>query len=56
VTIELLDSRLNVLRTAKVDRSGIDVKAMTTPQGRIAVRVSWAAGNTAKLYALYLAP
>jgi hypothetical protein len=51
--IEVLDEKLKVIRTADVAKSGTRVEALALPAGRIAARVSFNAGGSAKLHALY---
>ena len=52
--IELLNEKLKVIGSASVAESGTRVEAMTLPKGRIAVRISFAGGSAARLYAIYI--
>ena len=52
--IELLDEKLKVIGSAGVTAPGTRVEAMALPKGRIAVRVSFAGGSAARLYAIYI--
>ncbi len=53
--IDLLNEKLETTGTATVMKSGTRLEVLTVPEGRCAVRVSFGASASARLYALYLA-
>ena len=55
VKVELVNEKLEVIRTSNVTKSGTRIEALACPKGRIAARISLGANSAAKLYAIYLA-